>query len=328
MGVLFITAAWGQTAAGQNTTQVFHFTYDPTTRGLQELTNAIRTVGEITQASVSFEAKTLTVGGTPVQIAMAAWMFTTMDQPEPANHATQEYRPAGSANDLLRVLYLTQGEGPQGFQEIVNAVRTIPEMTKVFPYTPQNAIVMRGTDGQIAMAEWLFHQLDLPAGMQPAGTGTHDYRAPGATGDLVRVLQLTNAQSTTSFQEIVNAIRTIPELTKVFPSTSTGTVAVRGTPAKIELATWLFSQLDQASAPASQGMQEFRMPESGDDVTRVFYLTPNVTLRNFQDIIATLRTTSNIHRVFSDGSLRAVIVRGTATQMAAADLLIKQMDKP
>ncbi len=167
IAVLFATAGFGQTPAAQTEGQVFHFTDAQDPIGIQEIANAIRSAGEITQASLDTGAKTLTVHGTPAQLTMASWIFTTMDQPAPANRATQEYRPAGSANDLVRMVYLSHPGTRSSFQEIINAVRTIPEITKVFPYVAQNAIVMRGTDSRIAMAEWLFHQLDLPAGIQP-----------------------------------------------------------------------------------------------------------------------------------------------------------------
>jgi hypothetical protein len=176
IAILLAAGAWGQTTTSQGGSQVFHFTYAQSPVDIQQVTNTIRTVGEITQAFLNSDAKTLTVSGTTAQIALAAWMFSVMDQPAPANLATQEYRPAGSVNDVVRMLYSTHPQTPTSFQEIVNAVRTIPEMTKVFPYSAQNAIVMRGTDNEAAMAEWLFHQLDLPAGMQPVQNPTaHQY---------------------------------------------------------------------------------------------------------------------------------------------------------
>lgn len=139
--VLLASVAFGQT-------QVFHFTYTQSPIGIQEITNAIRSVGEITQAYLDTNAKTLTVAGTPTQLATAAWMFTTLDQPAPANQATQEFRPAGSVNDVVRVLYSTHPQTPVSLQEIVNSVRTIPEMTRLFPYSMQNAVVLRGTESQ------------------------------------------------------------------------------------------------------------------------------------------------------------------------------------
>jgi hypothetical protein len=335
IAVLFAAVALVQTqgqsqgqTSGQSVERVFQFTYTQAPQGLKEIANAISVAAEITQASLNADAKTLTVDGTPDQVATAAWLFSELDQPAPSNQATKEYRPAGSVNDVVRIFYQSHIQGPQNFQEIVNAVRTVPEMTKVFPYFGQNAVVMRGTDSQAAMTEWLFHQLDVPAGVQPVQSlPAHQYVSPGATNDEVQVLFLSHAMSPQNMQQIVNTIRVIPQLTKVFPCTSTGAVSVRGPTATIALADWLFSQLDRTPQAAGPSLQEYQMPGGADDVTQVFYLTPATTTEQVQSIVTALR--SNVTRlVFPDDMFNAVTLRGTAAQIAAADSLIKQMNNP
>jgi len=318
----------GQTPAGQTVSQVFQFTYTQAPQGLKEISNAILSTAAITQGSLNPDAKTLTVDGTPGQIAIAKWLFSALDQPAPSNHATQEYSPAGSVNDVIRIFYVTHIQGPQSFQEIVNAVRTIPEITKVFPYFGQSAVVMRGTDSEAAMAEWLFHQLDVAAGVQPVQSPTaHQYASAGAANDQVHVLFLTHPLSPQSMQQIVNTIRVIPQLTKVFPCSASGAVSVRGPTATIALAAWLFSQLDQASQASNRSLQQFQMPGGADDVTEVFYVTPATTTEAFQSMVTALRT-SVTKLVFPDDQFNAVTIRGTAAQIASAGLLIKQMNNP
>ena len=333
IAVLFAAAAFGRALAAQTEAQVFHFTDAQDPISIQEITNAIRSVGEFTQSSLDTNAKTLAANGTPAQLAMASWIFNTMQQPAPANQATQEYRQAGSVNDVVRVVYLSHPGSRTTFQEIINAVRTIPEITKVFPYVAQNAIVMRGTDIRITMAEWLFHQLDLPAGIQPVqDPAAHRYvlsRADLPVHDNQNVMQvffLAHPWTFESMQQIVNTVRTIPELTKVFPCAATGAVAVRAPAATLALAAWLFNQLDQAPRISILSPQEFRMSGRADDVTQVFYLTPPTTPESLQSIVTAVRTT--LSRAIPDATLNAVTMRGTAAQIAAADALIKQMNQP
>ena len=45
---------------------------------------------------------------------------------------------------------------------MVNAVRTVPELTKVFPDTTQYAIVLKGEADRVALAEKIAHDLDKP----------------------------------------------------------------------------------------------------------------------------------------------------------------------
>jgi hypothetical protein len=322
------TTSQGQTTTSQSVSQVFSFTYMQGAIPIQQLTNAVRTVAEITQSTLKMDAKTLAVTGTPAQLAMAAWIFTTMDQPAPANHATQEYLPAGSVNDVVRVLYLTQSQTPQSYQEIVNAVRTIPEIAKAFPYTPQNAIVVRGTSNQVAMAEWLFHQLDAHGGLQPAqSSSSRQYTTPGVTNDEVQVLFLSHAWDAQTLQQIANTLRVIAQLTKVFQCNATGALSVRGPATSVGLAAWLFSQLDQAPRVTAPAPREFQMPGGADDVTQVFYLAPATTAEALQSLVSALRTTVNLP-VFPDDLWNAVALRGTAAQIATADSLIKQMNQP
>jgi hypothetical protein len=295
---------------------------------IQQLTNAIRTVAEITLSNLNMDAKTLTVSGTPAQVSMAAWMFAAMDQPTPPNPATQEYRPAGSVNDVVSMLYLTHPQTPTSFQEIVNAMRMIPEMTQVFPYSPQNAVMIRGTDSQVAMTEWLFQQLNVPAGVQPVQSpAVHQYATPGVANDQVQVLFPTDSWNVLSLQQIANTLRVITQLTKVMQCNATGAVSVRGPTATVALAAWLFSQLDQAPPASAAAPQEFQMPGGADDVTQVVHLAPATTPESTVNIVKALRAAMKAP-IFPDDIFNAVTLRGTADQIAAADALIKQMNQP
>jgi hypothetical protein len=313
-------------AWGQNVSQVFHFTNTQAPIGIQEITNAVRTVGEIIYATMDANAKTLTVTGTSDQIALATWIFSTLDQPAPANRATQAFLAAGTTNDVVRVMYLTRPQTLASYQEIVNAVRTIPEVTKVFPYSGQFAIVMRGAASQTAMAEWLFHQLDLTAALQPPSLAAHQYATPGVTNDQVQVLFFSHPWTTQRMQETVNALRTIPELPRVFPYVAAGAISVRGQPSTLALATWLFGQLDQAALGPAAAPAEYQMPGGADDMTQVFYLGSGAA-PSLPSVVTAVRAASQ-KPVFPVMSLNALVMRGTATQVAAADLLIRQMARP
>jgi hypothetical protein len=228
----------------------------------------------------------------------------------------------------VRLLYLTHPQTPSSLQDIVNALRTLPEMTKLFPYSPQNAVVMRGTDSEAAMTEWLFHQLDVPAGVQPVqNPATHQYVSPGAANDVVQVLFLAHPWGPQGVQQMTNTLRVIPQLTKVFPCMATGAVSLRGPAATVALAAWLFSQLHQVPQASSLSPRQFQMPGGADDVTQVFYLTPAITAEALKSIVTAIRTALNLP-VFPDDIWNAVTLRGTAAQIASADLLIKQINQP
>jgi hypothetical protein len=77
--------------------------------------------------------------------------------------AAYELQAPDRGADAVRVFYLTHDETPQDMQEIVNLIRTEADIQRMFPYAARRAIALRGTPDQIALAEWLFNELDKPA---------------------------------------------------------------------------------------------------------------------------------------------------------------------
>jgi general secretion pathway protein D len=63
---------------------------------------------------------------------------------------------------VMKTFYLHNVGTTQELQEVVNAVRTVPELVKVFPDTAQYAIIVRGEADKVALAEKIVHDLDKP----------------------------------------------------------------------------------------------------------------------------------------------------------------------
>jgi general secretion pathway protein D len=63
---------------------------------------------------------------------------------------------------VAKVFYLNNVSSPQELQEIVNAVRSVADIQRFFPYNAQNAIIAKGSADQVLLAEKLLHDLDKP----------------------------------------------------------------------------------------------------------------------------------------------------------------------
>ncbi len=63
---------------------------------------------------------------------------------------------------IVKTFYLTNTTSVQEFQEIANAVRTATTIRAAFTYNAQKALVLRGTQDEIKLAEKLIHDLDRP----------------------------------------------------------------------------------------------------------------------------------------------------------------------
>jgi general secretion pathway protein D len=66
----------------------------------------------------------------------------------------------------------------------------------------------------------------------------------------------------------------------------------------------------------------------GDDVVRVFYITNATSVQEFQEIATAIRSLAEIRRIFTYNAQKAMLVRGTADQVALAEKLVLDLDKP
>ena len=340
--VITTVVALGQKPADGNADRTFQFIHTEGVQNLQEVATAIRTIADIKQASVDTAQKSLAVRGTAAQIGVAEWLWKELDQfPVPAasqDSATHEYRmPEGSLGSehgetAVRVFYLPNTRTVQDFQEVATLVRTTAEIRRVFTYNGNRALIMRGTAGQMAHAEWLIGQLGGPPSTQsvsaaPAYRLSKD-QSVGDGADLVRVFYLPHTATVQAFQEAATLIRTIAEIRRVFTYNTPRALALRGTDDQIALAEWLLQALDQAAnAQPDAAPREYRPSASTDDVVRVFTLTHAATAQRVQEVATEVRTATGVPHLFIYNPARALALRGTVAQIAQADLLIKERDK-
>jgi hypothetical protein len=198
---------------------------------LQEIVNAARSVVDIQLCFPMNQQKAIVMRGSPAQVKAADWLLGEVDQPAgtpTGSAAPPDYRlPEGvweaRGGLVVRVAPLTRIDTPQAIQEIVNTVRAIADIQRCFPLNWRKVLVMRGTDDQMALADWLLKQFD-----GPAGQGTKEFKMGGAGGQIVQVVY-TNAGTRESLQETVSEIRTATKMPRVFGFPTQGAVAMRGT---------------------------------------------------------------------------------------------------
>ena len=177
-----------------------------------------------------------------------------------------------SAQDRDRTFYLTHTATTQQFLEVVTAIRTITDIREVSTDIDQKSATVHATAPQIAMAEWLFNELDSPVA-QPALP--HEYRTPETNDDVVRVFYVITAPTVQDFQEAATLVRTITDTRRVFTYNGRNALVMRGTGAQMGLAEWLLKELEP-EAPSST--HQYQMP-GNDDVVRVMRLPHTASVR-------------------------------------------------
>ena len=65
-------------------------------------------------------------------------------------------------DQVMKVFYISNVQTAQDLAEMVNAIRTVCDIQRMFAVTAQNAIVARGDADQIALVEKIIHDLDRP----------------------------------------------------------------------------------------------------------------------------------------------------------------------
>ena len=339
---LFVSIASAQTPTEQSQDRLLYFTHAETIQDLQEIATVIRSMTDIRQLSVDAAQRTLALRGTAGQCTLAEWLFNELDKPanrQPAaqrlqNLAVREYRVPGGDDDVVRVFYLPRAQTVQELQETATVIRSIADIRRLFTCSAQRAVTVRGTAGQMALAEWMVRELQLPP--QPGQSqAAHEYRMPGSGDDVTRVFNLTHVKTTRELQEIATNIRSVTDITRLFSYTATMAVTARGTAAQIALAGWLVNELDQRAnqqtpVRESRNSAVYEYPAPGGDcpTVRVFFLAQADTPQRLQEIAVLVRSTTGLRRLFTYNALSAVVARGTPDQIAWAERLIRERDEP
>jgi hypothetical protein len=236
----------------------------------------------------------------------------------------------GLAQDtsVARVFKLHHVETEQDLQEFATAIRTVADLPQVSVDTAGKSIALRGTPTQVAIAEYLFTELDRQTMPEFA---SKVFRVPNNEDDVVRVFILQQTATINNFQEVATTIRTITEIRRVFTYNRPRALTVRGTADQIAAAEFLIRELDQPAGAKRMDSREYQMIDTGkhgETEVRVFYLPYAADVQQLQEVATLVRTIGEIRRVFTYDAPKALILRGTGDQLALADWLVKEMGKP
>lgn len=250
---LFVPMAFGQTPADPPQDRVLTFNHTDNPQTMQQLTTVIRGMADITQISLDNAQKSVTVHGTAGQLDLAAWLFEQLDRestrkgqaPDPA--AYDYAAPRGDT--AVRVLQVEHIEGPQAVQELVNLLRGIGDVQRIFPLYWNRAIVLRTTPARAELAEWLAKELDAAAGQQISAsarpTASRDLWEDPAGATAVRISYLVQPLGPQGFIQMMQSVRAKADIQRMFPFTPARAVAFRGAPDKVAVAERLLRELDQ-----------------------------------------------------------------------------------
>jgi len=198
---------------------------------LTAATTAIRTIVDL-QRLFPYAAQRAIVGrGEPDKIAAAEWIVSQLSPyqgPAPAGdsppYPAAPLRPDKADSDsLVRVLRMDPKTTTSQLTAMVTAIRTVADIQRLFPFEANKALIMRASPAQVAVAEWLVHEMAKPA---DAGT-VHQITMPGLIDAVVRLFYVGQQ---TDVAPLAARIRTTVDILRVYPLGNPSAVVLRGRP--------------------------------------------------------------------------------------------------
>jgi len=144
---------------------------------------------------------------------------------------------------------------------------------------------------------------------------------------VIRFFRLRQVQTSRNVAELVNVIRSVVELPRIAQLSNPKAFFVRGDAETVALADWLTNQLDSATAAPAGAAPEYPVAGRPGEVVRLVYLSGAVDRNALAALINNVRTASPVQRIGWYTQSRALAMRGTADQLAAAERVISERDK-
>ena len=169
----------------------------------------------------------LTFSGPAEAVNFAEWTLPQVDKTA-GDSALHEYRfPSG---DIGRVGFLSNVRTEQSVGQLITIVRTVADVQKILIMKSNHAIALRGQDWVVEFAEWIIDQIDRPNQQKPDSTpreftvGGPDFRDLGHGACLLFLANMTGKKQ---MHQVIQVLRTVDDVSKVFDYEATHALAFR-----------------------------------------------------------------------------------------------------
>jgi predicted DNA-binding ribbon-helix-helix protein len=331
--LLLCCAVFGQSSAEQTVDRVYRFGTSLTDDTVKEITIALSGLTGATAAPYEAAFRTLTLHGTADQIAIADHLFHELEQPAPPDHnpPDEKFQMAGTSESEWRVLHWAPGTSVKIALDIYTSIRVVAGVPHLLACVQARALVMRGTADQMALAEWMFRELDSIGqeqkldGQRP--TSQYDYVAGAHAETAVRIVYLAKSTSEQQRNDIITAVRSTSDTTTLFHC-GTRALVMRSTEARVAAAEWVIEQLNRA--PATGPLIQPSVYQRRDVLPQ-----PDLLLRiryvyeaNVPGLLEVILRIAGPTRSVGITSPPAVVLSDIPEFVALADWLMDELDPP
>lgn len=218
----------------------------------------------------------------------------------------------------------------QARKEIEQMLRTIAVLKDLDEAPGGGSFTVHGTASQLDLTGWLFPLLDGAAERPRSATAVEERAVAGSPNDIVRVYFLARPTGIQDFQEACQAIRTVATLRSVFTYNAAMALAVRATSDQQTMTAWLVQELERKAplTPPSKTVTDVFPGATAADSLRVAFLANSGTVQEFQEAAQAARSAAEVRQVFTHNTLRALALRGPASNLDIAQWILEELDRP
>jgi hypothetical protein len=199
---------------------------------LTAVTTAVRTVADIQRLFPYEWREAMVARDTAERIAAAEWIAQQVS-PSDGQAPTGDSAPYPMAPqrpdwdpEEIRVFRMDPKSTDADLTSMVTAIRTVADLQRLFPFSTGKALIARGSQAKVAVAEWLVHERAKPADT----ASVHQTTLMGLMDGVVRLFCLGPQTSDTDLTALVTQIRATTGVNRIFPLNRPPAVVLRGRP--------------------------------------------------------------------------------------------------
>ena len=142
-----------------------------------------------------------------------------------------------------------------------------------------------------------------------------------------RVFQFENSKTSQQMKEVAEAIQATGEIREL--TINGNEMLVKGSPAELEFAAWLFPQLDAplTSPRTHTATADFLFDGDPQDVVRVLHVAHADSDIAFLELHTAIRATTEIRHVHENNRTRSIVTRARPIDVDSAQWIFDQLDQ-
>jgi hypothetical protein len=232
LAVLALAALVTPVQAQDTTTRVLSLSPATTDTELRDFSNFMRAIVQVNNVAPDAAgiARSLTVQGTPDEVALAEWLTVQINAAPSSIPATvsYDYKAGKNGATAVRIMYFPRIASLQTLTDTSNAIRAVALVNNIFPLPSRSALGLRATPAQAELVEWIAQELEGSRATDGQHSAVYQCPPENRLEPYIRVFRLGSGVDTRALVEVTNAVRLQTKSNTIFPYPTRASLVMRG----------------------------------------------------------------------------------------------------